>query len=108
MSNSTISVEYKTQKKYCPCCYQKLVNAEVSKVRTMELDKESALSWAPWKEIAEYPEDMESLVPDYVYETISFFAADSHEKIIIEESEIEKVRSWILTHVVAQFEDLAK
>lgn len=100
MSNPTIIVEYKTQKQYCPCCHQKLEKAEVSQVRTMEFSKDTALSWAPWKEIVEYPEDMDSIIPEYVYETISFFATNSYEKIIVEDSEIEKVKSWILSDVV--------
>lgn len=100
MSNSTIIVEYRTQNKYCPCCQQKLEKAKVSKAKTMEFSKETALSWAEWKEISEYPEDMENLVPEYVHETISFFATDSHEKIIVEDSEIEKVKTWILSEVV--------
>lgn len=104
MSESTIVVEYKTQKQYCPCCHQKLEKAEVSKVRTMVFDKKTALSFAPWKEIAECPEEVEDIVPEYVYETISFFATNSNEKIIVEENEIEKVKAWILSDVISNNE----
>lgn len=98
---STIAVEYKTQKKYCSCCHQKLEKPEVSKVKTMTFSKDTALSWAPWPEIVEYPEEMESLVPEYVHETISFFSADSYEKIIVENSEIEKVKTWLINEVAS-------
>lgn len=101
---SSITVEYKTQKSYCSCCHQKLEKPETSKVKTMEFSKETALSWAPWTEIAEDPEDMESLVPEYVRETIYFFAASSLEKVIVEKSEIEKVKSWIVNHVTREDE----
>lgn len=98
---STITVEFKTQKTHCSCCNQKLENPEVSKVKTMEFSKETALSWAPWPEIVEYPEDMADLVPEYVHETISFFATNFDEKILVENGEIEKVKSWIINEVVS-------
>ncbi|WP_211749903.1 hypothetical protein [Paenibacillus sp. Marseille-Q4541] len=101
MSNSTITVEFKTERTYCSCCRQKLEKVEVSKVRTMEFDKETALSWAPWPEIVEYPEDMERSVPEYVHETIDFFATSSYERIIVENSEIEKVKQWIINDVAS-------
>lgn len=99
MTNSTITVEYKTQRTHCPCCNQKLEKTVGSKVKTMEFSKETALNYAPWNEIAEYPDDMEKMIPEYVRETIYFFAGDLYEKVIIENSEIEKVKQWIINDV---------
>jgi len=101
MSNQTVVVNYQTQKHYCACCNQKLPEAETSKPREFEISKEDALHWANWKDAAEYPEDLESMVDEFVYEIIKFHAVDSNVKLIIEESEVEKVREFILREVVA-------
>jgi hypothetical protein len=102
IANPNVVIKYQTQKHYCTCCNQKLPNPEMSKVREFKISKEDALQWAPWHEAAEFPEDMESMVPDFVYGTIDFFATNSNEKIIIENSEIEKVREFILRVVISE------
>lgn len=99
--NPTVSVKYKTEKCYCSCCDQKLPTPQVSKEMEFLISREGAMYYAEWKEIAEYPEDLENIVPQYVYETIFFHATSSYEKVIIEDSEIEKVKKFILREVVA-------
>ena len=101
MSNQTIVVKYQTKKNYCSCCDQKLPQAEISKIREIEFSKEIALNWVNWNEVVEFPEDMESMVPEFIHETISFFATNSYEKIIIEDSEVEKVKEFIFREFVA-------
>ncbi|MFL1672595.1 hypothetical protein [Paenibacillus dendritiformis] len=101
MSDQIVVVKYKSEKRYCSCCNQKLPKAETSKIREFEFSKENALNWVNWNDVMEYPEDMESLVLDFIYETISFYATNSGEKIIIEDSEVEKVKEFILCEVVA-------
>lgn len=96
----SIVVKYQTEKHYCSCCNQKLPSVETSKVKEFEFNKDASLSWVNWNEVAQYPEDMESMVPEFVYETISFFATNSDEKIIVEDSEIEKVKEFILREVI--------
>ncbi|MCM3746550.1 hypothetical protein M3223_04195 [Paenibacillus pasadenensis] len=73
----------------------------MSKERVFNIGKNDALSWADWKDIAEYPEDMERLVPEFVHEIISFHAVDSYETIIVEQSEVDRVKEFILKEVVA-------
>jgi hypothetical protein len=102
MSNPIVVVKYQTETKICSCCNQKLPNPKTSKVREFQFSKEGALGWADWHAAAEFPEDMDSMVPDFVYETISFFATNFDEKIIIEDSEIEKVKEFILREFVVQ------
>lgn len=101
MANTSVIVKYKTQKQYCSCCDQKLPSPKVSKEMEFEISKEGALQWTNWHDAAEYTEDMEGMVPEFVHEIISFHATNSHEKIIIEKSEVEKVREFILRVVVA-------
>jgi hypothetical protein len=101
MLNETIVVKYKTEKNYCSCCNQKLPNPQTSKEREFEFSKENALNWADWHSDAEYPEDMEGMVQEFVHETISFYATSSYEEIIIDDGEVEKVKEFILRVVVA-------
>lgn len=62
--------------------------------------KDDALAWAYWGDAAEYPEDIEQMVPEFVHEAIHFWAVDSGVKVIIEDSEIEKVKEFILSEVI--------
>jgi hypothetical protein len=98
--DKTVVVKYQTQKSYCPCCNQKLPEIETSKTKEFKIDKETAMSWTNWNEVAEYPEDMESMVPEFVHETIVFFSVNTPEKIIIDDSEVEKVKEFILHEVI--------
>lgn len=100
--NDSVTIEYRTKKEYCSCCNQKLPEVSTSKIRKFEISKAGAKQWIDWGEAAEYPEDMERLVPEFVHETISFFATNSYEKIIVEDSEIERVRAFILNEVITQ------
>ncbi|GKU79810.1 hypothetical protein [Paenibacillus sp. L3-i20] len=92
----TVTVKYKTVKNLCSCCWQKLPIPKESKELEFEISKEVASHWADWEEIVEYPEDIEKLVPEYVHDTISFHATHSEEKILIQDSEIAKVKEFIL------------
>lgn len=96
MSDSFVIVKYQTETSYCSCCDQKLPVPKTSKVKEYRFDKERAMRWVDWNEVVEYPEDVEKMVPEFVYETIGFYAADSFAKVIIEPSEIEKVKELIL------------
>lgn len=41
------------------------------------------------------------IIREYVYETISFFATSSYDRIIIEDSEFEKVKQFILNEIIS-------
>lgn len=102
MSNPTVTVQYKTQQHYCHCCHQKLPEVKTSKLMEFKISKEGALNWVDWNVVSVYPEDMESLVPEYIRETISFHTAESDEQILVEDSEIEIVKKFILSEVIDQ------
>lgn len=97
---STVIIEYRTRKDYCQCCYQKLPNPKTSDIRDFELSKQNLIEYGNWKEIAEFEEDLEEVVRDYIYNTISFFATSSYENILIENSEFDKVKEFILNEVL--------
>lgn len=101
MDNQTVAVKYQTQISHCSCCNQKLPQKELSKIKEFQINKETAESWTDWNAAAQFPEDLESLVSEFIYETIRFFSVHSNEKIIIEDSEEDKVRQWILTVITA-------
>lgn len=100
MSNPTVKVKYKTERSYCACCNQKLPDVETSKTKEFEIDKDTALSYGDWSFVAGYPEDMEDAVSEFVYETIVFYSANTPERIIIDDSEIQKVEEFILREVI--------
>jgi hypothetical protein len=100
MSNPAVIVKYKTLTYHCSCCEQKLPEPKIGKLREFTFSKDTAESYADWNSASEFPEDMERMVPDFVYETIRFYAVDSDVKVVIEPSEIEKVREFILREVV--------
>lgn len=108
MENESIIVTYKTQKSYCPCCNQMLPQVETSGPKNFEIAKETAECWTDWDTVAEFPEDMDSLVDEFIHETISFFSVNTLEKIIIEDSQVDKVREWILTVIVPQLSAMKK
>lgn len=93
----SVFVRYKAVKEYCSCCSQELPKPKMSGYMEIEITKENALRWSDnWGEIVKYPEDVEGLVPEFVHEFISFWAADSNEKVILEQSEINKVHDFIM------------
>ncbi len=103
--NETIVISYTTVRDHCSCCQQKLPKPITNKVNQFEFSKCSASSWTDWDAYAEYPEDLESIVPEYVYETLRFFAVSSYDKLIVEDSEIQKVKKWLQKHVIGQNEE---
>lgn len=96
----SVTVEYTTQTLYCSCCNQPLKEAKVSEVQKALFTVETAESWSDaWPEIVKYPEDMDDIIADFVYETISFWAVDSNRRILIEDGEYEKVKQLILSEI---------
>lgn len=92
---TSVVVKYKTQKDYCSCCDQELPNPKVSNGE-FEISKEDVLSWTDWEHYIEYPEDLDGVVSQFVYEVISFHSVGSYERIIVDESEEKRVEEFIL------------
>jgi hypothetical protein len=102
MSESVV-VEYRTKKSYCQCCDQKLTKPKISEDKKFEFNLERTKEWVDWKEIAEFDDDLGDIVNDYVYQTISFFAT-SYDGLIINNSEFDKVKNFILKEIVRSTE----
>lgn len=99
-----ITVKYKAEQNYCGCCHQKLQTPKVSKEREFTISREGALMWTDWNAVADYQEDLESMVPDYVYDTINFHALNGNEHLVIEDSEIARVKEFLIREFPAQVE----
>ena len=100
--SKTVVVEYKTEKTYCNCCGQKLENPKTSQPRTFNFTKDDCLEWLSqegWKVESEYDDGLNQMITEFVYETISFFATNSHENILIDDNEFEKVKKFVLEEV---------
>lgn len=99
-----VTVKYRTQKIYCNCCGHKLEKPEVSHEREFDFSKNSCLEWLEqehWRTEAEYPDELLDIIQEFVYETIHFFATSSDSKLLIDSSELEKVKKFILEEIVA-------
>jgi hypothetical protein len=99
-----VRIEYRTQQDRCSCCGHKLENPKTSEVRGFNISKDDCyayLSEEYWKTEAEDDAELERMVEAFVHETIDFFALSSHEAINIDNSEIEKVKQFILENVIA-------
>lgn len=97
--NKTVTVEYRTQQNYCHCCEQKLSKAKVSNIREFDISKENLLKWDSWEGIVEDEEDLQAAVEEFVYETISFFATNYLDRIVVADSEFRKVKRFVLSEV---------
>ncbi|WP_433943485.1 hypothetical protein [Paenibacillus sp. SN-8-1] len=96
-TNPNVSIKYQVKKVYCSCCNQKLPEPK-TRDSEFKISKETALSWTDWDGMeTEYIEDM---IPEFVHETISFFATDSFERITVDKGEFERVKEFILNEVV--------
>ncbi|ERN53958.1 hypothetical protein M3689_17655 [Alkalihalophilus marmarensis] len=98
--DKTIVIEFQTREEYCRCCDQKLATPKTSEVREFEFDKADIMSWGNWKEISMIEEDLRESVKDYVCETISFLAISPFEKLLIEESEFDKVKKFVTNEIL--------
>lgn len=96
-----VTVKYQTRKEYCQCCERKLDNPTTSEVREFHISKGDILSWSnEWKDIVEFEDDLNEIVMEFVYETIRFFATSYSDRLVIESSEFEKVKQFVLQEVV--------
>lgn len=99
--SDVITVKYKTRKDYCHCCDQYIKNAKTSDFKEFDFCKEKIMEWQDWTEFKEYKEDVEEIVSEYAYETISFFATSSDEKVFIDKSQLSKLINFVLGQVSA-------
>lgn len=93
MSNQTITVKYHTVKTHCYCCNQKLPVAQTID-KEIVISKETAQGWADWDVVER--EDVESMVPEFIYDTISFFSAFMDEDFRVKDGEFERVKEFLL------------
>lgn len=97
----SVIVKYRTRKDYCNCCEQKIPNPKTSELQEFKFNKVDIQGCGyDWKEVVEFEDDLQEIVREYVYDTIRFFATSSYEVIIIDGSEFEKVKQFILNEVV--------
>jgi hypothetical protein len=98
--SKSVVINYKTRREYCPCCEQKLPNPKTSETKEFEFTKESAMNWcSDWNAVVQDKDDFQSVVQDFVSETIDFFAT-TEDRLLIDKSEIEKVKKFILKAVL--------
>jgi len=98
-----VIVKYQSRQEVCNCCGQDLPNSQPSDVKGFEI-KESDLgrlsAW-DWDEIVEENDDdnFDSIVDEFVHNVIGFYGT-SEDEIIVNSSELKKVKQFI-TEVVS-------
>ncbi|WP_099301955.1 hypothetical protein [Bacillus sp. Marseille-P3800] len=90
-----LTLEYRTKWDVCQCCDQRLPAEKSSNVREFDFHEENILDWGNWRDFMEDEEEFSEMVQEYVVNTIDFFATSSDEKILIEESEFNKMEEFI-------------
>lgn len=98
-----IIVKYVTKRAYCACCQQKLPQIETSKEKQYKINAEDVTDWAGqeiWQEVSDSPEELADLVREFTYEIISFHAVDMSDRIVIEKSELDKMKEFISREVI--------
>ena len=101
--NQTITVEYRTRKDCCSCCGQELKQPQISQIKKFIFSKDNCLEWMDkesWRIEKEDDDGFQSIVEEFAYETIDFFATGSDVKILIEDSESSKVKEFILNKII--------
>lgn len=91
----SVTVEYKTKKSYCDCCGQEVANPRVSDLREYVISEELVRGWGDFKFIIEHEDDLNDMVEEFVYETISFFTVGSGAQIVIENDQLDKVKGFV-------------
>jgi len=90
----SVTVDYRVKKVECECCGQELPN-ETFTERKFEFSRQDVLEYGDWQDVMENEEDFDHHVCEYVYGTISFFAAGFFDKIIVTPKEIRKFKQFI-------------
>jgi hypothetical protein len=104
MMGKSVGVEYQAVKHFCKCCNQKVETPKTSAKRVFHFSKENCLEWMEeegWKIEAEDEEGIFIMAEEFVHETIRFFATSSDDTLVVDRSEIQKVKKLILEEIVA-------
>lgn len=102
---SKIIVNYVTKRAYCRCCSQKLPQSETSKEKQFTIRKDDVTDWAEqesWDSASESSEELAEMVREFTNEIISFHAADMQDQVVIEKSELNRVKEFISQEVIGQ------
>lgn len=104
---SEITVNYVTKKSHCECCEQRLPQVETSKVKQFTIKLEDVTDWAEhesWESSYVSPDEFTDMVREFTYEIIHFHAADMFDRVVIEKTELDKVKEFIMREVLYQAE----
>lgn len=100
-----ITVQYRTRKDCCSCCGQELKRPQISQIKKFNFSKDICLEWMDkesWRIEKGDEDEFQLIVEEFVYETIDFFAISLDAKILIDDSEFEKVKKFILNEVIKE------
>lgn len=94
-----VTVTYTLEKDVCHCCQQPLPKPEESAIGEFTFHKATAMEYAPWEDIVEIEAEFEQIVEEFVYETIQFYGVSQDDKLVVGESELLKVKQFLLNNI---------
>lgn len=96
VENKEIVVNYKTYKEYCSCCSREFEEKELSDFREFDINIKSLFEWAQWESKDDiYEEEISSIVEEYLYDTIRFYAVDGNNELELPKDEVKKVETIV-------------
>lgn len=98
MSENKIIIKYKTKQIYCNCCDQKLPKVRMSQEKEFKVNLHDLINWIGQEreDFLEYKDDLFSIIEEFIYETVHFYATSSYNKVIVDKDEIIKLKNILL------------
>lgn len=93
-----VTVKYKTRRDTCNCCGQDLIKHEISNGREFDFYLKDIKQYENWNLVED--EEMEDVLDEFIHNTISFYATNNDDMVILLDGEIEKFLSFIKDNII--------
>lgn len=110
MSVIDVTIQYQISKEFCSCCGHELEKS-LSEVREFDIILNNIIQYANWQNIDAEDINMDEvseMVGEYIYDTITFFAVSSNDRLHLGEGEEEKVSKMLYERLIGGIADEEK
>ena len=94
INKDPIIVKYRKKQNECKCCGRPFTENEFGELRLFEVTMKGLFEWADWREDdleIIHLEDLDQMVSEWLYDTISFYACGMEDSLLIDKSEGERI-----------------